>query len=150
MRRSPSTIRAGSTSSAFAESSNDRLDSGGEAHPRLPPRVANNRGGIVMDTSASPAAAAANTIGRFRWRICALLFAATTINYLDRQVLGVLKPDLERILGWTELDYSHIVASFQIAYAIGLVSAGAVVDKLGTRIGYALSISVWSLAAMCH
>jgi len=104
-----------------------------------------------MDTSASREPdTPANVSGRFRWRICALLFAATTINYIDRQMLGVLKPGLERTLGWTEIDYSHIVSAFQVAYAIGLVCAGAVVDKLGTRIGYALSISIWSLAAMSH
>jgi len=104
-----------------------------------------------MDTSASHEPdTPAKAIGRLRWRICALLFAATTINYIDRQMLGVLKPDLERILGWTEIDYSHIVSAFQLAYAIGLVAAGAVVDKLGTRIGYSLSITIWSLAAMSH
>ncbi len=89
-------------------------------------------------------------MGRYRWRICALLFAATTINYMDRQVLGVLAPELERVIGWSELEYSTIVTLFQAAYAIGLLTAGAVIDKLGTRIGYALAISVWSLAAMSH
>ena len=89
-------------------------------------------------------------VGRFRWRICALLFAATTLNYIDRQVLGVLAPDLGRQFHWSEIDYSHIVAAFQAAYALGLVCAGAVIDRLGTRIGYALSICLWSLAAMSH
>jgi MFS transporter, ACS family, hexuronate transporter len=89
-------------------------------------------------------------VGRYRWRICALLFAATTLNYLDRQVLGVLAPDLTRQFGWSEIDYGYIVTAFQFAYAIGLVSAGAIIDKLGTRIGYALAITLWSLAAMSH
>jgi ACS family hexuronate transporter-like MFS transporter len=89
-------------------------------------------------------------VGRYRWRICALLFAATTLNYIDRQVLGVLAPDLTERFGWTELEYSRIVVAFQAAYAIGLVSAGALIDKLGTRIGYALALCVWSLAAMGH
>jgi MFS transporter, ACS family, hexuronate transporter len=89
-------------------------------------------------------------VGRFRWRICALLFAATTLNYLDRQVLGVLAPDLTRMFGWSEVDYGNIVTAFQAAYAIGLLSAGAIIDKLGTRIGYALTICVWSVAAMSH
>jgi MFS transporter, ACS family, hexuronate transporter len=89
-------------------------------------------------------------VGRYRWRICALLFAATTLNYIDRQVLGVLAPDLTQKFGWTEIQYSNIVTAFQGAYAIGLVSAGALIDKLGTRIGYALAICVWSLAAMSH
>jgi ACS family hexuronate transporter-like MFS transporter len=87
---------------------------------------------------------------RYRWRICALLFAATTLNYLDRQVLGVLAPDLTRLFGWTEIDYGYIVTAFQGAYALGLLCAGAIIDKLGTRIGYALTICVWSMAAMSH
>jgi ACS family hexuronate transporter-like MFS transporter len=90
------------------------------------------------------------TVGRYRWRICALLFAATTLNYIDRQVLGVLAPDLTQRFGWSEVDYSNIVTAFQAAYAIGLISAGALIDKLGTRIGYALAICVWSVAAMSH
>lgn len=85
-----------------------------------------------------------------RWRICALLFWATTLNYIDRQVLGVLAPSLGHSLGWTEVDYGYIVTSFQAAYAIGLVFAGAVIDRLGTRIGYALAIGVWGLAAASH
>src|ERR1700735_5143352 len=68
--------------------------------------------------------------GNYRWRICALLFAATTINYIDRQALGVLAPDLGRIIGWNEIQYSYIVSSFQAAYAIGLVCTGAVIDRL--------------------
>jgi ACS family hexuronate transporter-like MFS transporter len=90
------------------------------------------------------------TMGRFRWRICALLFAATTLNYIDRQVLGVLAPDLGRQFGWNEIEYGTIVTAFQAAYAIGLLCAGAIIDKLGTRIGYALAICVWSIAAMSH
>jgi ACS family hexuronate transporter-like MFS transporter len=96
------------------------------------------------------APAIGSRIGSYRWRICALLFAATTLNYVDRQVLGVLAPDLSKQFGWSELDYSSIVTAFQTAYAIGLVSAGALIDRLGTRIGYALAICVWSLAAMGH
>jgi len=90
------------------------------------------------------------SVGRVRWRICALLFWATTLNYIDRQVLGVLAPSLGHALGWTQVDYSRIVAAFQVAYAIGLVFAGTVIDRLGTRIGYALSIAVWGLAAASH
>jgi ACS family hexuronate transporter-like MFS transporter len=87
-------------------------------------------------------------VGWFRWRICAMLLAATTINYVDRQVLGVLAPSLQESFGWTELQYSYIVMAFQVAYAIGLLCAGAVMDRLGTRFGYALAIGIWSLAAM--
>jgi len=99
---------------------------------------------------AGPVASTTTRVGRYRWRICALLFAATTLNYIDRQVLGVLAPDLSQQFGWNELQYSYIVTAFQAAYAIGLVGAGALIDKLGTRIGYALAICVWSLAAMSH
>jgi MFS transporter, ACS family, hexuronate transporter len=91
-----------------------------------------------------------SALGNYRWRICALLFAATTINYIDRQVLGVLAPDLGRIVGWNEVQYGYIVASFQAAYAVGLICAGALIDRLGTRVGYALAISIWSVAAMSH
>lgn len=89
-------------------------------------------------------------VGRYRWRVCALLLAATTINYIDRQVLGVLAPFLQNEIGWNEIEYGYIVTSFQAAYAIGLLCAGAVIDRFGTRIGYALAISIWSLAAMGH
>jgi ACS family hexuronate transporter-like MFS transporter len=88
--------------------------------------------------------------GRYRWRVCAMLLAATTINYIDRQVLGVLAPFLQDEIGWNEIQYGYIVTAFQAAYAIGLLCAGAVIDKLGTRIGYAIAIAVWSVAAMGH
>jgi len=95
-------------------------------------------------------AVAAPAVGRYRWRVCAMLLAATTINYIDRQVLGVLAPFLQDEIGWNEIEYGYIVTAFQAAYAIGLLCAGAVIDRFGTRIGYALAISVWSLAAMGH
>lgn len=79
-----------------------------------------------------------------------MLLAATTVSYLDRQVLGVLAPFLQAQMGWSQLDYSYIVSAFQAAYAIGLLCAGALIDRLGTRIGYTLSIGIWSLAAMGH
>lgn len=92
----------------------------------------------------------ASRVGRYRWRICALLFAATTVNYVDRQVLGVLAPELQRSIGWNEIEYGYIVSAFQAAYAVGLLIAGGFIDKVGTRIGYAISVSIWSLAAMGH
>lgn len=98
---------------------------------------------IVM---SSPLAKA----GAYRWRVCAMLLLATTINYIDRQVLGVLAPFLQEKIGWNEIEYSYIVTAFQAAYAIGLLGAGAIIDKFGTRIGYALAIGVWSLAAAGH
>jgi len=87
---------------------------------------------------------------RARWTICALLFAATTINYMDRQVIGLLKPTLAHSLGLTEIHYGYVVAAFQVAYAAGLMVAGRLVDRLGTRVGYALFMGVWSLASMAH
>jgi ACS family hexuronate transporter-like MFS transporter len=86
----------------------------------------------------------------FRWTVCALLFFATTINYMDRQVLGILAPTLEKALGWNEIEYSHIVMAFQAAYAIGLLGFGRLIDGIGTRHGYAASIFAWSVAAMAH
>ncbi|GHH57831.1 hexuronate transporter [[Pseudomonas] boreopolis] len=79
-----------------------------------------------------------------------MLLAATTINYIDRQVLGVLAPFLQEHIGWNEIEYGYIVTAFQAAYALGLLCAGAVIDRLGTRVGYAIAIGVWSLAAMGH
>ena len=90
------------------------------------------------------------SIGRRRWTICAFLFFATTLNYMDRQVLGILAPDLQRIIGWNEIQYGYIIAAFQFAYAIGLLLAGGIIDRIGTRLGYALAITVWSVAALCH
>ena len=88
--------------------------------------------------------------GRVRWTICAMLFAATSINYMDRQVIGLLKPTLQNSIGLTEVHYGYIVAAFQVAYAVGLVAAGRLVDRLGSRVGYSLFMGVWSLAGMAH
>jgi ACS family hexuronate transporter-like MFS transporter len=88
--------------------------------------------------------------GGYRWTICALLFVATTINYIDRQVLGILAPELQRIFGWSETQYGYIVTAFQTAYALGLLLFGRFIDRFGTRLGYSVSILVWSLAAMAH
>lgn len=88
--------------------------------------------------------------GNYRWIICALLFFATTINYLDRQIIGLLKPTLADKFHWSELDYKNIVKAFQACYAIGLLIFGRVVDKIGTKLGYTLSIIIWSVAAMAH
>src|SRR5439155_17743748 len=86
----------------------------------------------------------------FRWIICLLLFAATTINYMDRQILGLLAPILEKVIGWSETDYGHIVIAFQAAYAIGQLSCGYLIDRWDTKKGYSFSIVVWSLAAAAH
>lgn len=86
--------------------------------------------------------------GHYRWVICALLFFATTINYVDRGVVGILKTTLQGEFGWNEIDYSNIVFAFQSAYAIGLMLAGRLMDKVGTKAGYAIALIVWSLAAV--
>ncbi len=89
-------------------------------------------------------------IGKYRWTICALVFFATTVNYLDRQVLSLLKDQLEVEFNWSDSDYANIVAVFQFVYAISMLFAGRLIDWLGTRLGYALSLLVWSIAAMLH
>lgn len=85
-----------------------------------------------------------------RWVICGLLFFATTVNYVDRQVLGILKTTIQKDLHWSEGDYGWIASAFQFAYALMMPLAGRVVDRLGTRLGYALAVLVWSVAAMSH
>src|SRR3546814_11719320 len=88
--------------------------------------------------------------GRFRWAICALLFFVITINYVDRQVIGVLKPVIETDMGWSEVDYGNIVTAFQASYGIGLFLVGRWLDRVGTRRGLAIAIALWSLAAVLH
>lgn len=88
--------------------------------------------------------------GNYRWMVVVLLFFATTINYIDRQVIGLLKPELERVFNWTEKDYSRIVMAFSAAYAVGLVFMGRIVDIIGSRRGYTVSIIFWSIAAILH
>lgn len=103
------------------------------------------------DANVVPEAAVPRPPGLgYRWTICALLFAATTINYVDRQVLGILAPTLQGELGWSEADYGAIVSWFSAAYGVGLLLMGRVLDWLGARRGFSLAIVVWSLAAMAH
>ncbi|MFL6605451.1 MAG: MFS transporter [Steroidobacteraceae bacterium] len=89
-------------------------------------------------------------VGRYRWVICALLFAATAINYVDRQTIGVLKPTLQAELKWTESSYADIVFWFQAAYAIGYLAFGPIIDRIGARAGYAVAFTVWTLAHIGH
>ncbi len=88
--------------------------------------------------------------GNYRWVVCALLFFATTVNYIDRQVIGILAPDLQRIIGWNEVQYGYIVVAFQAAYALGLLLSGQLLDRIGTKLGYAAALVFWSFAAMAH
>jgi MFS transporter, ACS family, hexuronate transporter len=87
---------------------------------------------------------------RFRWVICSLLFFATALNYIDRAILGILKPTMERDLGWSQVDYGWMVTAFQVTYALGYAVAGGLIDRFGIRLGYFLSVVVWSIAAMAH
>jgi MFS transporter, ACS family, hexuronate transporter len=90
-------------------------------------------------------------IGKYRWTICGLLFFATTINYLDRQVISLVVEDyLVPEFKWTETDYANLTVAFQLAYAIAMFGVGRLIDKLGTKIGYAISLLLWSVAAMGH
>lgn len=99
-----------------------------------------------MDAETMKQAAA----GRYRWVICALLFVATGINYVDRQMIGLLKPTLQAEFGWNEVSYGDIVFWFQAAYAIGYIGFGAVIDRLGARLGYACAFSIWTVAHILH
>ena len=93
---------------------------------------------------------ASEVVGRYRWLICGLLFIGTSINYIDRQILSLLKPILDEQLHWTNEEYGRVNAAFQGSYAVGLLLFGAFVDRFGTKIGYAVSIGAWSLAALGH
>ena len=89
-------------------------------------------------------------IGNYRWSICALLFFATTLSYVDRQVFAILAPTLEKEIGWSEIEYGYLVSIFQVAYALGLFLVGRFIDKVGVKLGYSLSIVVWSIAEIGH
>ena len=104
----------------------------------------------ALSPADSSATANPGRTGRLRWYICGLLFYATTVNYVDRQVLGLLKPVISRDLDWSEADFGWIVFAFQGAYALMMPIAGRIIDWLGTRVGYALAVTVWSCAAMSH
>src|SRR5690348_7471890 len=101
------------------------------------------------DTTSSTAKATAG-MSRRRWVICALLFMAVVINYVDRQMLGVLKPEMEKQLGWSQQDYADIVFYFQAAYSVSYLLFGAVVDRIGAKIGYAVAFTIWQAAHIAH
>lgn len=108
--------------------------------------------GLTADETRSAHGVAAVTaaLSRYRWMICALLFFATTINYLDRMVLGILAPTLQTAIGWNEFEYGIINGAFTAGYAIGMIVVGRLMDRWGTRMGFSLAVTVWSLAAMAH
>ena len=97
-----------------------------------------------------PAAPATPAPSRYRWVICGLLLLATGINYVDRQMIGLLKPTLQAEFGWTELSYANIVFWFQAAYAIGYIGFGGIVDRIGARLGYAVAYAIWTVAHVLH
>ena len=110
---------------------------------------------MVTTTKPGPAtepevAAAAERVGRYRWVIVAMLFAATAINYIDRQMIGVLKPTLKAEFGWSEGDFANIIFWFQLAYAIGYIGFGKIVDTVGARLGYTVAIIIWTISHMAH
>lgn len=105
---------------------------------------------MTTNTMASKLNAANDKIGKYRWTICALLFFATTVNYLDRQVLSLLQPFLSEQFGWTNSDYANIAAVFQFSYAIAMLFAGRFIDLLGTKRGYAWALILWSAGAVIH
>lgn len=98
----------------------------------------------------SIASAACAAVGKFRWTICALLFLATTINYIDRQILSLLKETLDKEIGWTNAEFGMVNSAFQLSYGLGLLGFGWFVDRFGTKVGYAVSIAAWSVAAAAH
>jgi MFS transporter, ACS family, aldohexuronate transporter len=104
----------------------------------------------VMIRTEPAALVRRSSVGHYRWMVCALLFFATSINYMDRAVLGILAPSLQKTIGWNEVQYGYIVMAFMTAYALGIVFVGRFIDRVGTRNGYAASVSLWSLSAMSH
>jgi ACS family hexuronate transporter-like MFS transporter len=106
--------------------------------------------GSQSGSKTSAAAQLAHHVGRFRWVICTVLLLGVMKNYMDRQVIGVLKTTLQHDLGWSEIDYGNLVFAFQAAYALGMVVVGRFIDRVGTRLGYALAMVFWSLASMAH
>ena len=107
---------------------------------------------MATDSTVTPAGVtqATERVGRYRWAVVAMLFAATAINYIDRQMIGVLKPTLQGEFGWTETDFANIIFWFQVAYAIGYIGFGRVVDVVGARLGYTVAIIIWTISHMAH
>jgi ACS family hexuronate transporter-like MFS transporter len=119
--------------------------------PALPsPQALAGQTGLAGGVAAEGHAGTGEGVGKYRWVVCSLLFFATTINYIDRQILSLLKPILDEQLGWTSTQFGAINAAFQASYAVSLFFFGWFVDRFGTKVGYAVSIGAWSLAAMAH
>ena len=104
----------------------------------------------ATDSASSAPSVIAEKVGKYRWTICALLFFATTINYIDRQVTGILAPTLQKEFGWSEVQYANITSWWTAAYAIGFIFVGRFIDKVGVRVGFAAAVIFWSIAAAAH
>jgi len=104
----------------------------------------------ATDAKPTMSAAIGTKVGKYRWTICALLFFATTINYIDRQVTGILAPTLQKEFGWSEIQYADITSWWTAAYAIGFIFVGRFIDKVGVRVGFAAAVIFWSIAAAAH
>src|SRR5437764_14709739 len=123
------------------------------SQPKAEAEIAQQSSGASVTGATIAAVEEISTrIGRYRWVICAMLFFATTINYIDRQVLGILATDdnFKHTIGWNEAQYGYVNTAFQAAYAIGLLIVGNLMDRFGTRKGFSLAIIFWSVAAMGH
>jgi MFS transporter, ACS family, hexuronate transporter len=121
------------------------------ARPIAPPSALGASANLTSAQAGKlPAAQTSARVGYFRWVICALLLFGVTKNYMDRQLLGVLKTTLQHDFGWNDIQYGHLVSYFQLAYAAGMLLVGRLIDRLGTRAGYALAMGFWSLASMAH
>jgi ACS family hexuronate transporter-like MFS transporter len=120
--------------------------------PPIPPPAALTPASSLRSVQAGELAPASalTRVGNFRWVICALLLFGVTKNYMDRQLLGVLKTTLQHDFGWDDIQYGHLVSYFQMAYAAGMLLVGRLIDRFGTRAGYALAMTFWSLASMAH
>ncbi|HWF97661.1 MAG TPA: MFS transporter [Steroidobacteraceae bacterium] len=116
-------------------------------------RLRQPQGAGTASENLDPAArvdAAAQRVGKFRWVICALLFAATSLNYVDRQIIGILQPTLAHQFHWSEIDYGNIVFWFEVAYAIGYLIFGKLIDRIGARAGFGLAVGIWTVAHAAH
>src|SRR5882762_5253489 len=118
----------------------------------MPPSPSAPPGQTISRNPAEPPGIPTTTTpaSNYRWVICALLFFATTINYIDRQILSLIKEILDKQIGWTNEQFGWVNSAFQLAYGIGLLGFGWFVDRYGTKIGYAVSIAAWSVAAAGH
>jgi MFS transporter, ACS family, hexuronate transporter len=128
----------------------DEVEAADRAQGEATVGVSGDQGVGVGAAAAELAQEGLGTVGKYRWVICGLLFFATTVNYMDRNVLAVLSPMLQTKIGWTNTQYGDINAAFTMAYAVGLLFAGGLIDRFGTRFGYPVFMALWGLASISH